>query len=258
MKFALVDGQRVEAQPHLSGECPGCGSVLVARCGQIRIRHWAHQGNRLCDPWWENESEWHRFWKDQFPADWQEIVHHSADSERHIADVKTLNGWVIEFQHSFLNVQERRSRDEFYPKLIWVVDGTRRKRDIGQFASAWKDGVPVNGNSYLRKVLSDGCLLLREWADSPTPIFVDFGQAQVLWWVLAKGVSGAAYVAPYSRAKFIESLRSASTEVVAREFDEFVAEIPQLVARYEAWVASQGTNRALRFSVPRNRLRRRL
>ena len=47
------------------------------------------KGRRFCDPWWENETEWHRAWKDQFPADWQEIVHHAEDGEKHIADVKT-------------------------------------------------------------------------------------------------------------------------------------------------------------------------
>jgi competence protein CoiA len=122
MKFALVNGQRVEAQPHLSGDCPGCGSSMIARCGELRTPHWAHRGTRLlCDPWWENETQWHRVWKDQFPADWQEVVHRAEDGERHIADVKTQNGWVIEFQHSFLKAEERRSRDGFYPKLIWVV-----------------------------------------------------------------------------------------------------------------------------------------
>jgi hypothetical protein len=50
----------------------------------------------------ENETEWHRAWKDQFPPEWQEIVHLAGDGERHIADVKTGDGWVIEFQHSYI------------------------------------------------------------------------------------------------------------------------------------------------------------
>jgi hypothetical protein len=41
---------------------------------------------------------------------WQEIVHRSDSGEKHIADVKTDHGWVIEFQHSYLNPEERRSR----------------------------------------------------------------------------------------------------------------------------------------------------
>jgi competence protein CoiA len=47
--------------------------------------------------------------------------------KKHIADVRTIGGWVIEFQHSTLNPDERRSREKFYQRLIWVVDGTKRK-----------------------------------------------------------------------------------------------------------------------------------
>jgi competence protein CoiA len=125
MKFALINRQRQEARPSLSGECPGCGRLMVARCGEVRVRHWARKQSSVCDPWWESETEWHRAWKDQFPADWQEIVQHAETGERHIADVKTHRGWVIEFQHSYLKPEERRSRDMFYPKLIWIVDGCR-------------------------------------------------------------------------------------------------------------------------------------
>src|SRR5215469_8979083 len=130
MKFACVNGQRQEAQPNLLGKCPACGQPMVARCGEARVWHWAHKGHRDCDPWWENETEWHRAWKDQFPADWQEIVHNAEDDERHIADVKTQNGWVIEFQQSRISPDERRSREAFYQSLVWVVDGLRLKRDV--------------------------------------------------------------------------------------------------------------------------------
>jgi hypothetical protein len=45
-------------------------------------------------------------------------------------------------------VTKRRSRDAFYRQLVWVVDGTRRKRDAAQFARAWSDGTPV-GKGFL-------------------------------------------------------------------------------------------------------------
>ena len=76
MRFALVNGQRHEAQPNLVGKCPICDRPTVARCGEVRIWHWAHQGiNGSCDPWWENKTEWHRKWQAEFPDAWQEIVH---------------------------------------------------------------------------------------------------------------------------------------------------------------------------------------
>src|SRR6266852_5857817 len=142
MKFALVNGQRQEAQPNLLGKCPTCDHPMVAKCGEVKIWHWAHQGRHFCDPWWENETEWHRGWKGQFPVDWQEIVHYAEDRERHIADVKTDRGWILEFQHSYITPEERRSREAFYPKLVWVVDGTRRKRDRNQFVKAFEEGTP--------------------------------------------------------------------------------------------------------------------
>jgi hypothetical protein len=112
MKFAIVEGERREAQPGLSGKCPGCGAVVIAKCGEVRIRHWAHKGTVTCDPWWENETEWHRGWKNEFPDDWQEVRHTAQSGERHIADVKTECGY-IEFQHSPLKPYERRAREAF-------------------------------------------------------------------------------------------------------------------------------------------------
>ena len=119
MKFALINGIKTEATPGSKGHCQICDSELVAKCGEIRVHHWSHKSKRDCDPWWENESEWHRAWKNEFPADWQEIVHHEENGEKHIADIKTKTDWVVEFQHSFLN-PERRIRNTFYKKLIWI------------------------------------------------------------------------------------------------------------------------------------------
>jgi competence protein CoiA len=234
MKFALVNGQRQEAQPSLSGECPGCARPMVAKCGQRRVRHWAHKGRLACDPWWENETAWHRAWKDQFPADWQEIVHLAGDGERHIADVKTGDGWVIEFQYSPIKPEERRSREAFYPKLIWVVDGTERKRDGAQFINTWKESVPVGGNALVRRAFSDDCRLLREWAGSNAPVFLDLGDTEALWWVLAKSTNGSTYLHRFSRALFIQWHRSTATEA-ARRLHEFVNDgLPKLIAAYES------------------------
>jgi hypothetical protein len=92
MKFALVDGQRHEALPNLSGKCPNCDQPMIAKCGEVRMSHWAHQRRVSCDTWWENETEWHRNWKGQFPAIWQEFVHRAENGEKHIADVRPIKG----------------------------------------------------------------------------------------------------------------------------------------------------------------------
>ena len=165
MKYALVDGQRQEAQPGLSGICQACDGPMVARCGEVRVRHWAHRIGNECDHWWEPETEWHRRWKDQFPADWQEVVHVDGPGDRHIADVKTDRGWVLEFQHSPIRRDERESREAFYEKMIWIVDATRRKRDESQFRKACERGSLIVRSLGLARIpIPDECALLRDWA----------------------------------------------------------------------------------------------
>ena len=132
MRFALLNDKRIEATKGAKGACPCCDNDLVAKCGEIYIHHWAHK-KKCDDHWWENETEWHRNWKNKFPKEWQEIIQKDESGEKHIADVKTSNGWVIEFQHSAIAREERDSRDYFYNKLIWIVDGTRLKTDVEQF-----------------------------------------------------------------------------------------------------------------------------
>lgn len=233
MKFALVDGERQEAQPGLSGECRACESPMLAKCGEIRVWHWAHRGRRHCDPWWENETEWHRNWKDRFPPDWQEIVRHAEGGERHIPDVETGDGWAIEFQHSYIKPEERRSREAFYTKLVWVIDGLRRKRDKAQFLNAWKEGAPIGRNPRLRRVLPDQCVLLREWAESPAPVFFDLGADQDLGWLLPKKPGAPMYVTPFSRETFVAIHRGTATQM-ASDFHSFVEELRELVAKYES------------------------
>ena len=133
MKYAISNNQRFEATPKASGVCPCCGALMVPKCGSQKVWHWAHKSKLTCDTWWERETEWHRSWKDKFPKDWQEVLHFSEDGEKHIADVKTPDGIVVEFQHSKLNHEERKSRERFYKNFIWVVDGTRLKTDFKKF-----------------------------------------------------------------------------------------------------------------------------
>lgn len=235
MKFALVEGKRREAEPNLSGECLFCGSPMVARCGEVRIWHWAHKGRRVCDPWRENETHWHRDWKNQFPVEWQEVAQHAEDGERHIADVKTGDGWVIELQHSYIQPSERRARDAFYsPKLIWVVDGLRRTRDVAQFGRAWREGAPVGArNSPVRRVFPDECRLLREWAGSAAHVFFDFGRENGLWWPFGKRSNGEVLVSRFSRAEFLEVHRGTASRK-ARAFDALVKDLGKLIANYES------------------------
>jgi hypothetical protein len=97
------------------------------------VHHWAHKGKRNCDPWWENETAWHREWKELFPENCREICHVAPDGEIHRADIKTPTGIVIEIQHSAMSDAERIARESFYQNLVWVLDGTVFKDNFDLF-----------------------------------------------------------------------------------------------------------------------------
>lgn len=207
MKYALVEGHRREAEPGLPGHCPLCGSAMVARCGDVRVRHWAHRGRRICDHWWETETPWHRAWKDHFPVEWQEVRHVAEDTEVHIADVKTEHGQVIEFQHSYLSPDERRAREAFYRRMVWVVDGLRRKRDWSSFDKAQELARVVSPKPLALAVPADEGALMRDWTDSRVAVYFDFG-ASVLWCLLPERQGGMVILAPVTRTDFINAFRT--------------------------------------------------
>ena len=180
MKFANVDGIRCEAT--VSGQrgvCPGCGATVVAKCGRVKVNHWAHLSGKDCDNWHEPETEWHRMWKNQFPEEWQEkdFVDEKT-GEHHRADVHTPHGLTIEFQHSSITLEECEAREKFYSSvgnLIWVVDGTRTK-------SLWKHFFANRSLLFPSQRIPEDTRTCRateklfplEWLGHPVPIFFDF------------------------------------------------------------------------------------
>lgn len=125
MKFAIVDGIRALPQPKTTGMCPICDNKLISKCGNKLIWHWSHVSIKHCDSWWEPETQWHRNWKDNYPQEWQEIVQYDINTgEKHIADIKTPSGLVLEFQNSPMSFEELKQRESFYGNMIWVVNGS--------------------------------------------------------------------------------------------------------------------------------------
>lgn len=182
MRFAYVDGHKQEATPGSRGLCPCCGSVTIAKCGLHTIRHWAHQSLRACDPWWEPETDWHRQWKSHFPSAWQEVVQYDAQTgEKHVADVRTGNGMVIEFQHSVISFREARSRERFYPRMMWVVDLNRNPTEARRFRSLrelldFPAVSPTLSLPWPRR-----SKLFETWSHATVPVLFDPGQEQDLW-----------------------------------------------------------------------------
>jgi hypothetical protein len=204
MKYGLVNGHRSEAQPGFSGQCPVCSSRLIAKCGEQRVWHWAHHGKRTCDRWWEPETQWHRAWKNHFPDDWQEVIHWAEDGEKHIADIKIEDGRVLEIQHSYLAPEERRAREAFYQRMVWIVNGHRRKSDWPRFRHALTVGDKVQEKPLMLRIPVYGCAILNEWADSRVPVFLDFGDA-VIWRLDPESSKVWAVVARVHRKDVIEA-----------------------------------------------------
>lgn len=136
MQYSLVNGHKTEAKPKLKGFCICCNNPTISACGKLNIWHWRHAQKAQCDSWWEAETQWHRGWKSKFPDKWREVVHFDEKTnEKHIADVKTPKGVVIEFQNSPIKLDELISREHFYKKMIWVVNGLSFK---GNFEFGYK------------------------------------------------------------------------------------------------------------------------
>jgi competence protein CoiA len=228
MKFAEVEGLRREANPGLSGKCCVCGAITLARCGQIRAWHWSHRSLTGCDHWWEPETQWHRDSKNQFPEEWQEIIHQSADGEKHIADVKTPNGLVIEFQYSFLHSDERRKREAFYGNMVWVINGARRARDKSRFFENRSTQIGVLVGQPIYSLATSGGGLLRDWKDSRVPVYYDFGDGEpFLWRLNPLNGGGPAIIFRMPRTQFVYSHREGQTFET-----RFTAEIDRVATEF--------------------------
>lgn len=257
MKYAIINGEKTEAFKGGKGLCPSCNSELIARCGDVKINHWSHKGTRNCDAWWENETEWHRQWKNQFPKEWQEIVHFGKNGEKHIADVKTKNDWIIEFQHSYIKPEERNSRNAFYSKLVWVIDGLRRETDKIQFQKILKESskAPVGNVNILQINFPEESRLLKEWLNSEVPVFFDFYELNksVLWFLLPLNIKEEAFLILFSREEFINVHKKEG-------FDELVykliPKIRNIIIDYKRNISNRTINNFLYCQTRRTNNRR--
>lgn len=238
MKYALVNGEKAEAQPGLRGVCPHCQSETIAKCGNERIKHWAHKGDRDCDPWWENETEWHRAWKNLFPREWQENNHiDSVTGEKHIADIRTDKGFVVEFQHSTIKPDEIKSREGFYKNMVWVVDGTRLKNDYPRFCKGFRDLLPFKAPGIFLSLFPSECFPT-SWLNNSVPVYFDFqglnpvdrkeGLRDPLWCLFPGRAEGYAVLAGVPREDFVKFSSKDPNLLFAREMLSNISKLIQL------------------------------
>lgn len=78
--------------------------------------------------YYPGETPWHSDWKKAFPIHFREKTFlNRALGEYHRADVHTPCGTTIEFQNSPMSLAELKSREAFYPNLVWVLNGKKFK-----------------------------------------------------------------------------------------------------------------------------------
>lgn len=148
--FYAVDeaGNRIEPSEGARAKCPVCEGEVYARCGDINVNHWAHQSREECDEWAESDTEWHKEWKESFPAEWVEQVVEN-DGERHVADVLHPNGTVIKLQHNRPDPDSIRQRENFFGagNMLWLFD----TRDAVERFVKWKEKEKYNEYSFTWK-----------------------------------------------------------------------------------------------------------
>lgn len=177
-RYAIIDGERTKPDKGLKGKCPCCGELMIAKCGDVKAWHWAHKSKLVCDPWWENETEWHKQWKNKFPDSWQEVLHmDETTGEKHIADVKSNTGMFIEFQYSPIKPDEQLARELFYKDMIWVVNGARRKTDYSRF----RRGLDMCRTTNLAGIFITNFadeMFPASWINRAVPVLFDFAGAE--------------------------------------------------------------------------------
>lgn len=158
MMYALnqLKTERIEAEPGKKGYCEGCNEKVVAKCGEIKIWHWAHEPNSECPYSTHPETYWHRRWKEYYPINCREVI---INNKR--ADIKTDNGLVIELQNSSISSQEIQLREQTYKNMVWIINGEHfddnfdiREKE-GYYTFRWK---------WPRKT----------WSYANSPVYIDF------------------------------------------------------------------------------------
>lgn len=126
--------------------CPLCSGVLIAKCGPIYDWHWQHYKSVNCDNWKEPETLWHLSWKKNWPITLQEVIL-EKDGKKHIADVQNTNGIVIEFQNSPIAISTISAREEFYGKMLWVINAKNFVDHLNIWSLVTKELKEIEANS---------------------------------------------------------------------------------------------------------------
>lgn len=134
--YALVGGQPQRAVRGSRAACVECGGLMIAKCGDKVVHHWAHAAaDPACSS--ARESVWHLEWKAAGIDGTQEVT---VGARR--ADVLAPGGWAVEFQASPMTAAEVHAReDDWARRLVWVMDAreqyARGQIEVGGGSLRW-------------------------------------------------------------------------------------------------------------------------
>lgn len=234
MRFAIVgDNKHQKPTKGARGICPLCGETLVARCGNIRIHHWAHPSDSQC-PYKENKGEWHIDWQNEFLEEWQEILLiDPVTKEKNIADIQTPTGFVLEFQHSHIKDEEKTARENFYKNMVWVVDGLNWKKIECFFENKYKTTQEIEKFKIDQYDYETKFSLI--WANSTVPIIYDFSDKQssekrgkwrdYLYLCFPYREFVGVYVMPVKREHFIKIVKDDRLQRMVRDIQRNIDKI---------------------------------
>lgn len=122
--------------------------------------------------------------------------------ERHIADVYSEKDVVLEFQSYSIDPEEMRARENFYKKLVWIVNGRNNESDSFYF-DEYLVGT-TSGDPMLKNLKWFGrSKLLAKWSQSTKHVYLDFG-SDIVWHLVAYDVTTkTGQVRAYAKAKFV-------------------------------------------------------
>lgn len=221
--------ERIVATPQAKAVCPVCESPLTAKCGSIRVWHWAHR-HQDCDPWAGPETEWHLAWKRVMPSEQTEVVI-ERDGIKHRADIVTRAGMVVELQQASLSIGEVRERETFYGKMIWLFDVRKQTQKNNLVFQRIPDGLITPGptpeltelwyeatiggwlqdTNYDRRRVDDLVRLVWLWPKqyvihAERPRYLDFGNGNIVRVGKLTPYGGWGYLG--TAARFVEWLTS--------------------------------------------------
>lgn len=179
MKYALWKNKKIKARKQIkTAVCPFCLEPVIPKCGLIKKHHWAHKCKKRCDPWWENETEWHRLWKDCFPEEFQEIITcNYKTKEKHLSDIKTKYGITIKPQNSPLTRDQQVLREDFFKNMIWLVNAQKYYKNFKNKIHILNKS--ANHRSYFYMTINPYDIKKScfpdKWLHSHVPVIFDFG-----------------------------------------------------------------------------------